>query len=87
MWRTARCPPRSASRVSQLLRALACLLHALHDRLGIQFRLALPPLVVVASQRRFGHGLRSAAGGQAGQGQHSGGQPGGHVSSGTSLNG
>ena len=30
--------PRSALRVGQLLRALAGLRHALHDRLGIQFR-------------------------------------------------
>ena len=79
--------PRSAPCANQLLRALACLLHALHDRLGIRFRLALPPLVVVASQRRFDHGLHSVAGGQADQGQQSGGQPDGHVSSGTNLNG
>jgi hypothetical protein len=52
---------------------LACLRHALHDRLSIQFRLVLPPLVVVASQWRPGHGPHSDAGVQAGQGQQSGG--------------
>jgi hypothetical protein len=62
--------PRSASCAGQLLRALACLRHALHDRLGIQFRLALPPLVV-ASRRMLGHGLHFVAGSQAGHGQQS----------------
>jgi hypothetical protein len=56
---------RSTPGACQLLRLLACLRHALYDRLGIQFRLALPPLVV-ASRRTFGHGLHSTAGSQAG---------------------
>jgi hypothetical protein len=43
------------------------------DRLGIQFRLALPPLVV-AGRRMLGHGLHSAAGSEAGQGQQNSGQ-------------
>ena len=45
-----------SARAGQLLRALASLRHALQDRLGIQFRLRLPPLVV-ASRRMLGHGL------------------------------
>jgi hypothetical protein len=43
---------------------LACLRHALHDRLSVQFRLALSPLVV-ASRRMLGHGPHSAAGNSA----------------------
>jgi hypothetical protein len=40
--------PAPATRVGQLHGALACLRHALYDPLGIQFRLALPPLVVAS---------------------------------------
>ena len=55
------CEQRSAPRAGQPLRVLACLRHALHDRLGIQCCLALPPLVV-ASRRMLGHGQRRSGG-------------------------
>jgi hypothetical protein len=49
--------PRSALRVGQLLRALAGLRHALHDRLGIQFRRSFVAKAVLTVLSPFPPGL------------------------------